>query len=293
MVISNIIGGLGNQMFQYAAGRSLAEKYGDFTCLDVRQFPKYKLHNGFELHRVFTIDSPIASFEEIKNLIGWRSYRIGHRLVSCKHLSFLRGNHFYIENAFPYDDNFFSLPNNIYISGYWQSYRYFLTHQSIIRNQFKFKPIIQGLNREIADRIINCNAVSLHFRRGDYVSNHRTNSIHGTCSTKYYYSAMHYIQNHIKKPVYFIFSDDIDWVKRNFSIGREYYFIYHNTGTESYNDMRLMSMCNHHIIANSSFSWWGAWLNPIRDKIVIAPYRWFNDPSKSTHSLTPPTWIKL
>ena len=280
-------------MFQYAAGRALAAMHNAETLLDIRQFHKYRLHNGFELARIFSIDAPVAAFEEIKKIIGWRATRIGHRIVTDRRLSFLRGNCFYIEKDFSYDSNFFSLPDNCYISGYWQSYKYFSDFESIIREQFQFRPKILNTNNEFSQKIQSCNAVSLHFRRGDYVSNSGTNTLHGTCSIDYYYSAIDYVSKFLSDPVFFIFSDDIDWVKQNFPINNNHYFATHNVGFESYNDMRLMSMCDHHIIANSSFSWWGAWLNPSKDKLVIAPKRWFNDPTINTRDLIPETWVRI
>ena len=136
------------------------------------------------------------------------------------------------------------------------------------------------------------NAVSLHVRRGDYLSNPKSKAAHGTCSPEYYRAAIRHMAEVTKQPCFFVFSDDMDWVRQHLQIDYECQYIEHNSGTESYNDMRLMSLCRHHIIANSSFSWWGAWLNQRTDKIVIAPQQWFmND--NVTQDLYPQGWVKL
>lgn len=292
-IIANVIGGLGNQMFQYAAGRVLAEKHGSELLLDTRMFNGYGLHNGFELERLFCIDSRIAKDSEIRRLIGWRASRIGRRLMADGRLKFLQGRHYYKEQHISFNEEFLSLPDDCYLIGFWQSERYFEVYEKLIREQFRFKCPFSERNRAIAEKIErHPNAVSLHVRRGDYVANARTNAVHGACTLDYYERAMSEIQNRLSGVTYFVFSDDVEWARNNLSIQGECYFIDHNAGQESYNDMRLMSLCNHHIIANSSFSWWGAWLNPSQNKIVIAPRRWFaNGADCSTH--VPADWLRV
>jgi hypothetical protein len=147
-------------------------------------------------------------------------------------------------------------------------------------------------NLELAEEINTVNAVSLHVRRGDYVSNPRTMATNGVCPLSYYDSAIRYICARVDAPHFFVFSDDMDWVRENLNIDHPCRYVDHNCSTESFNDMRLMSMCRHHIIANSSFSWWGAWLNPREDKIVIAPKKWFAN-SNDTKDLLPFGWATL
>ncbi len=293
-IISNVIGGLGNQMFQYAAGRALAEKYGVPLLLDTNLLKGYGLHNGFELDRVFSIDAHIATDSEIYKLIAWRGTRIGCRLLRVKSLAFLRRKKYYMENGTSFNPEFVSLPEDCYLSGYWQTERYFKVHEALIREQFRFKLPLTGKNKEFVERIKQSSgAVSLHIRRGDYVSNPQTHAAHGICPIPYYKKAMRYIELQVKNPVYFIFSDDIKWVQDNLPIQQKHYFICHNKGLESYNDMRLMSLCKHHVIANSSFSWWGAWLNSNTDKIVIAPDQWFLNPDWDSRDHVPPDWFRF
>jgi len=292
MIIIKLIGGLGNQMFQYSAGYALAKKHNTNLFLDTRIFQDHKMHNGFELDRVFKIDSFVAEEKEIKKLIGWRYYKIG-RYILKNHQNIFKGKHYYQEKDMTFNPEFLLLNDNCYLSGYWQSEKYFFHYSELIRKQFKFKIFLSSKNIVVADLIKKTsNAVSLHIRRGDYTSTAEARSVHFVCGIDYYDRAMKAIENKVLEPTYFIFSDDIEWVKKNIKIKKNHYYINHNKSNESYNDMRLMSLCDHHIVANSSFSWWGAWLNPNIDKIVIAPKKWFaNSIDCTTH--VPKKWLRI
>ena len=146
-------------------------------------------------------------------------------------------------------------------------------------------------NADIAEKISQVNAVSLHVRRGDYISD-KKNAFIGVCTLDYYKTAIEKIKTQVDNPVFFVYSDDINWVKNNLVIDKTAVFVNHNRGQESYNDMHLMSLCKHNIIANSSFSWWGAWLNTSPDKIVIAPKQWFAN-MQDTSDLLPDNWLKM
>lgn len=292
MIITNVIGGLGNQMFQYAAGRALAYKRNTDLLLDTRMFQRYRLRS-FELDKVFNIHSRSATDREIRQVVGWKANKFIDRLLRDPWFIFLRGKNYFIEPVISYVKEVHSLPADCYISGYWQSAKYFYDIKELIQAEFTFKQPLVGNNFDIAEKIKSINAVSLHVRRGDFVSNSLTNATHGTCPTGYYDKAMRYIEKYVSGPVYFVFSDDMDWVKENIRINNEYYFIDHNSGLESFNDMHLMSICKHHIIANSSFSWWGAWMNPASDKIVIAPDKWFRVESADSSDHVPASWVRL
>jgi hypothetical protein len=294
VIVSQIIGGLGNQMFQYAAGLALANKHGQPLLLDIRLFDNYDLRpEGFLLDKVFKIDANIAEAICIRNMFGWRTSRIGHRILREKYFSFLRGENYKVQNGMDFTNDFFELPSSCYLSGYWQSERYFKEYENLIREHFTFTAPMNKCNLDIVKQIQGISgAVSLHVRRGDYIWNNHTNSIHGVCSADYYQKAMSLIAKHVFDPVYFVFSDDLDWVKANLSIEYKHIFIDHNIGDDSFKDMQLMSFCQHHIIANSSFSWWGSWLNPSPDKIVIAPKKWFSN-GLDISDITPMAWLKL
>lgn len=287
MVVSRLIGGLGNQMFQYAAGRSLAELAKCELKIDVSGFQNYALHNGYELN-IFNINAGIASSKDISSLVNKQS-----RLMSFIYRKLhIKKSKNLVESGFAFNANFFNVSSSVYIDGYWQSYKYFELIDSQLRQEFTFKSPICGLNLQLSKKISSTNSVSVHVRRGDYVTNKQTNSVHGVCSVDYYHAAIHVIVENVENPVLFVFSDDIAWVKNNLTFYSPVVFVDHNTGKQSYNDMYLMSLCKHHIIANSSFSWWGAWLGSNPTKLVIAPKKWFTNDAV-TVDLIPETWIRL
>lgn len=292
MIISKIIGGMGNQMFQYAAGRALSLEHGQALRLDVSGFANYGLHNGFMLQQVFDIQSDIADESEVRSILGWPFSPRIRKQMARKCLTLFRGKGFIVEPYYHYWSGIKNVPPDCYLDGYWQSEKYFRDVASVIRADFTFKTPLTNQNAENAEYIAQRNSVSLHIRRGDYATNPNTNATHGLCSLDYYRMAIEYVAARIESPYFFIFSDDIAWVKENLKINVHCQYIDHNHGIESYNDMRLMSLCQHHIIANSSFSWWGAWLNPSPHKIVVAPQKWFAN-KNDVKDLFPQGWVPL
>lgn len=292
MVISNLLGGLGNQMFQYAAGRALSLQQGQTLLLDISDYSGYDLHQGFELNRIFDCALNLATESDVRSILGWQSSVAVRRLLKRPAFSIFRRKGFVVEPYFHYWQEINSVPCECYLTGYWQSEKYFNDAASQIRSDFTFKPDLGKENAELGIKINQVNAVSLHVRRGDYANNPTTTAAHGLCSIEYYLEAIRYVAQRVQQPHFFIFSDDIPWVKKNLKIDFPHQFVEHNKGAESYNDMRMMSMCDHHIIANSSFSWWGAWLNSDPDKIVIAPKRWFGT-NVDVKDLLPKEWIKM
>ncbi len=292
MVISHIIGGLGNQMFQYAAGRALSIERGAPLCLDTQDFKGYTLHNGFELHRLFNINSQIANDSDLRKVLGWRALSpLRRKLFHKRYLKF-RGKNLFVDSLSSENYAFAEMPDKCYLMGNWQSERYFAHLSDIIRADFSFKADISLQNTELIELIGKINAVSLHVRRGDIAANPSSLAVHGLCSLEYYRKAVEYVAAKFANPTFIIFSDDMSWVQENLHIDYPCYYIDHNKGVESYNDMRLMSLCRHHIIANSSFSWWGAWLNPSVEKIVVAPQQWFAADYDSS-DIIPSTWIQI
>jgi hypothetical protein len=292
MIISHIIGGLGNQMFQYAAGRSRSLELGAPLLLHLSDFADYGLHQGFQLDQVFDGDFQFAQESDVRRFLGWRGYRLARKVLRRKVAAFLRGGKFVVEPGFEYWPGSSSVAKECYLVGYWQSEKYFRNVESAIRRDFSFKVPLTGLNAEWATRIASSTAVSLHVRRGDYVADPKALAVHGLCSLEYYHSAVERFIGELPSSEFFIFSDDIAWVREHLSITRPCHYIDNNKGADSYNDMHLMSLCRHHIIANSSFSWWGAWLNPRTDKKVIAPRRWFAN-GRPVHDLIPAGWVTL
>lgn len=292
MVLSKIIGGLGNQMFQYAAGRALAETKGQLLLLDISNFAGYRLHNGFELSRVFVGPFVLAQKQDIRCVLGWRAWPPIPHVLMQRHMAWARGTFFMLEPHFHYWEGFFSVPDDCYLAGYWQSERYFKHIETTIRRAFAFKHSLTGKNAEVAAQIAKGNAVSLHIRRGDYAKDPKAHATHGLLPLSYYQMAVIHVAQAIDNPRFFVFSDDIDWARMNLRLDFPCEYIGHNQGADSYRDMHLMSLCDHHIIANSSFSWWGAWLNSDPDKIVVAPKKWFAN-ANDVSDIFPPGWVVL
>jgi hypothetical protein len=292
MIISNIIGGLGNQMFQFAAARALSLARTEALLLDIYGFSGYGLHQGFELHRVFDCQVKIANERDIHRILDWQFPPLIRRIVRRPAMAVFRRDAFVVEPHFHYWSALNQVPSDCYLTGYWQSEKYFQAYAATIRADFSFKQAMMQKNAELADKISGVTAISLHVRRGDYVKNLKTAANHGLCSLDYYRSAIKYVAERVDTPFFFVFSDDPVWVKENLQIDFPCRYIDHNQGAESYNDMRLMSLCKHHIIANSSFSWWGAWLNARNDKIVIAPKKWFAN-ANDVSDLFPEGWVTL
>ena len=278
-------------MFQYAAGRARSLKLGVPVKVDTRDFSDYQLHQGFELNRLFNCHAEIAADIDLAKTLGWQKAKLAQRVLRTPHLKSLRYKSFVVERHFNYWSGISQLEDNKYLYGYWQSEKYFIEFAENIREDFTFKLPFSDQNAEIAEQISQVTSISLHVRRGDYVTNPK-NVFIGVCSPEYYQNAIKHIKNTVAKPVFFVFSDDIDWVKNNLALDKAAIFVNHNKGSESYNDMRLMSLCKHHIIANSSFSWWGAWLNPNPNKIVIAPKQWFAG-RQDDRDLVPTNWLKI
>lgn len=279
-------------MFQYAAGRALSLANDTSLKLDISNFKGYQLHQGFELERVFNCRAELANGADIQGVLGWQNSPMVRKVLLRNRMSRFRSKHFVLEPHFSYWGGLRNVPSDCYIMGYWQSEKYFLEAAVHIRSDFVFRCPMSAQNSELAEQIKQEKSVSLHVRRGDYVSSPQTNATHGVCSIDYYNMAIQYVKERLEGSCFFVFSDDIEWVKANLKIDSPCIYVDHNRGLESYNDMRLMALCQHHIIANSSFSWWGAWLSSHSEQIVVAPKRWFANDT-NIQDLHAPDWVPL
>lgn len=289
MIIVKIWGGLGNQMFQYAAAKSLAIRTQQEIKVDL-SFYKFVKDRSFSL-QVFENDYKYADSKDIRSVLGILSYRVVLR--AFKLLKKITGSvaMCYLDDpGFCYNRKFEAVKGDCFMDGYWQSYRYFEQYRQNILQLFTFKQA-PGIPEGILDNIRQEESVSIHIRRGDYVSDKKNTAYHGVCDISYYQKAVQHIREKVKKPVFYIFSDDIDWVKENLVIEGECVYVSEINKLPEV-DMQLMSLCRHNIIANSSFSWWGAWLNRNIDKIVVAPARWFAV-DIDTRDLIPADWVRL
>ena len=279
-------GGLGNQMFQCALYMAALDK-GFRAEADLSSFGNSNFHNGYELDRIFSISVIETSeklyqykqsfFAKALRKIGFKYYGLNPDLLEER-------NSQYIPNLLS-DEN-----KNKYLLGYWQTEDYFISIKDKLRASFLFPPL-QGINYQTFLDISKCQSVSVHVRRGDYL----TYSIYSDLGdSDYYKKALQLFTNKYDNLKFFIFSDDIPWCKENLDVQAESVYIDFNKGNESYIDMQLMSLCKHNIIANSSFSWWGAWLNSSPDKVVVAPRNWFVEDSWHDSSrIIPEGWIKI
>lgn len=273
MLVVQILGGLGNQMFQYAFYKSL-KKHGKEVKADAHVCRKYLRHHGYELDRVFGIQLDEITKRESKK------YRESSDVLKE-------------QRQFQVDPEIRNLQEG-YLVGYWQNPGYFESIAKEMRSEFSEFKKIDRKNLKFLEELSGKNTVSLHVRRGDFVKKESAAKRHGGIATlQYYQNAIEYIDNRIEKPVFVVFSDDIKWCKLNLTLPETSLFVNWNKGKRSYRDMFLMSRCQHNIIANSSFSWWGAWLNENKNKIIVAPNKWVNEVPKAAYDICPNSWKKL
>lgn len=291
MIIVRILGGLGNQMFQYACGYALAQSKNTPLKLDITGFDEYPLRR-YELDK-FNLQADYASEEEIKRL-KYKSLSLAEKVTrKIMRKGIPLSDHYYKERHFHYDPDLTKAGQDLYLDGYWQSEKYFAGYRDDLLKAFTLKTDLHKQTLRYRKMIEESEAVSLHIRRGDYVSNPHTNSIHGTCSLEYYKKAVSRIAQRVEDPHFYIFSDDLAWAKENLTFIKEITFVELDEEIPDHEEMYLMSRCRHNIIANSSFSWWGAWLNRNPQKTVIAPRQWFQVDDFDTRDLLPSDWSTL
>jgi hypothetical protein len=288
MIIVKLMGGLGNQMFQYAAGRCLSHLHKtelklDLSYLNADPANKYTKRN-YALD-VFNINADVATEADLKRFHPLERGKITRTLM--RKLPILYSKVIANESGHNFMKEFYSFPKDVYLNGFWQSEYYFEPVEELLRKEFTLKQNLIGENLLLADQIDNCNSVSLHVRRGDYISNKEAQEFHGSCSLEYYEKAIATLKQKGNVEV-FVFSDDISWAKENIKTDKIHFITQNNPG---HIDMHLMSLCKHNIIANSSFSWWGAWLNQNPEKTVVAPKNWFTD--VHLKDIYPKDWIVI
>ena len=274
MIVVRLIGGLGNQMFQYAMGRAIADRLQVSLKLDTTAF-RNDTKRRYELWALNIVEE-LASDAEISDAHSATQSRLHLR-----------------ETGLGFDSNALQAPDGAYVDGYWGSEQYFASIEERIRAEFSFRGDLRGKDLDIVEQMREGDSISLHVRRGDMANDPHTRNFHGLCTEEYYASCVEHMAKQLEHPRFFVFSDDPEWVRNNLSLGYPMTVIDHNAGSRSYADMRLMSMCRHHIIANSTFSWWGAWLNPSADKIVLMPRRWLSEYTTDDLDVRPPTWVAL
>lgn len=294
MIILQLSGGLGNQMFQYAFGRYLASKHNTDLVLDLSYvqsklpFKKWTTPMQYELSIFNNIQATVQANIFSSNYL-YPLAKIEH-LLKTKY--YTKKYNAFQEKDLKFQSDLLSIPNDAFVRGNFQSEKYFMRIENNVRQDFQFLPITDTQNVEHLTNIKSADSVSIHIRRGDYVSIKQNAQKFLALDINYYQNAINTIAEKIPNPTFFIFSDDMNWVEQNLKINyKKYYIKNNNTKNTSYIDMQLMSQCKHNIIANSTFSWWAAWLNPNPNKIVIAPQRWFQH--TQVEDLLPNTWLQL
>ncbi len=292
MIIVEIMGGLGNQMFQYALGRYLAEKNKTGLKLDMSEYVEGNIRK-YELG-IFNIIEEFATQEEIEKLKYKQDNFFESFIKEIKGKKHKKlSKNFIREKHFHFDPEILKLQDNIYLEGHWQSEKYFNEISEVIEKEFTVKTEFSGKNKEFAEQITSCNSVSLHIRRGDYIKDAAIKAIYYINLDEYYKNAINLITEKVQNPHFYVFSDDTEWAKDSFGDNKNFSMVDINSADTGYEDMRLMSLCKHNITANSSFSWWAAWLNNNNEKIVITPRKWFNTSDRDIKDLLPESWIKL
>ncbi len=284
-------------MFQYAAGKALAHRLCADFKLDVSGFDVYRSNETLDFRKyglgVFNVSECFASADDIELFQDAKANRkkILNKILSK--VGFGQRYTYFMEKHFQYDRSFNNLSGNIYLDGYWNSELYFSKIKEHIRDDFSFKNDPSGKNYDLLNKIDGVQSVCIHVRRGDYVTNPKANKVHGVCDLHYYRQCAEVIAKKIDQPHCFIFSDDPEWLRANLEIPLPSTIVDHNGPLAGHEDMRLMSRCKHQVIANSTFSWWAAWLNINPDKLVLAPRQWFRSDKYNTRSLFPATWMLM
>jgi len=273
-------------MFQYAIAKAIAKRRGDKFKLDISSFTNQKIRK-YGLNQ-FNIEENISSNNEVIKLAG--KDNIFLKLRAKLGFQAIRPKTYFLEKETAYfHKEVFNYNNDIYLDGYWQNEKYFKDIRTEIIRDFTLKKDTNNKLKKYLRDIKSNQSVSLHVRRGDYLENIQINKVHGICKIDYYKKAIKRIKQHIESPIIYIFSDDIKWCKENFDFLENKFFV--DNLNNAFDELELMKNCKHNIIANSTFSWWGAWLSKADSKIVIAPKVWWHNlPYKNIAS---PGWLLL
>jgi len=292
MIIVRLKGGLGNQLFQYALGRRLTYSNHAQLKLDTSWYRTSKLHPYSIRHLNILEDT---ATEDDLRAFGIRNAKYSRTAFSkaLENMKPIHKRRRIDERVFGFDPEILRVSDDAFLDGYWQDEKYFLEIADVIRSEFTPRHRLDGVNEEMASEMARTSSVGLHVRRGDYVTNPGANEVHGTCPSDYYCKCIREVALKVREPHFFVFSDDVRWTKENLDIGHSVTYVDRNGQENDFKDLHLMSKCKHQIIANSTFSWWAAWLNTNEDKIVFAPSRWFRTGKIDARGLIPEAWNKV
>lgn len=290
MIIVQLKGGLGNQLFQYAAGLSLAAHHGTKLKVDTSLLntgdAEIGTWRGFDLQQL-QLEPEVATQQEIDAVLP---KNLAQKITDKLKPPYKRK--VYREASFRFDPHFFEAASHIYLKGYRQSEKYFESIATEIRNGFMLKDAVIDNVAEYGRQLRAANSVSIHIRRGDY-TNKQVSDFHGILDETYYQNAIRHMESAMPGCRFYIFSDAPDWVNENLNFNSPVELLSGDRSRTHFEDFHLVSCCRHHVIANSTFSWWAAWLNENPGKIVIAPKNWFNKAGHDTSDLIPEGWVRL
>jgi hypothetical protein len=289
-VVVRLIGGLGNQMFQYAAGKAVALRSGAELVLDLSWFATAS-DRDYALAPL-NVSARTLGTSVSDGAVGRFFKRVAHRLTRRTDQRW-HGRPVFHEKHFYFDPEVLNLRAPICLDGHFQSEKYFMDCKRVIASEFVVANPPGTAALAILERIASHDGICLHVRRGDYVAKATTNAFHGTCSPDYYHEGLRIVSEGLSRPHCFIFSDDPEWVRANFKLPLPVTIVDLHGPDEAHEDLRLMAACKRFVIANSSLSWWGAWLGADPVKRVVAPQNWFQNAPNDTKDLIPGAWVRV
>lgn len=294
MIIIRIGEGLGNQMFQYAYARALGIHMQLPVKMDISSYPAEKyIQKAYERPyglKNFRIALKPTSTEFLYHWSYLRNQSYFDKIIKYFANKKLYYYKYYYESSFNYCPSKLAIEDNTYLIGWFQNEKYFKDVRQLLLKEFRPRKKIK-LPSFLLNIIQNNTTVSIHIRRGDYVTDKSARKYIGLCGIDYYINAMQYIEKNIDNPHYLVFSDDIQWVKKHLCFSAPHIYVADVVPLEDYEELLLMSRCKHNIIANSTFSWWGAWLNQNENKKVVAPQKWFR--YRERENIAPESWILI
>lgn len=282
MIVTRLGGGVGHQLFQYAAGRRLAAARGVPLLIDRSAVDADARAFALEPFNISAAEAPAGTRAE------YEAATLGARLMAR-----LQRRQLVKERTPRFDPAVLSLPGDVYLDGQWQSEQYFLDAANTIRRDLEWRTPPASWSPELVTRIGSGNAVGVHVRRGDRVSDPRLAAVQGTCPVAYYRRAWRLIRERVQDPWFAVFSDDPAWARAHLTFLDPVKFVSDPGHRPDADDLWLMTQCGHHVIANSAFSWWGAWLSKAPNQVVVAPDRWFADAAYDGRDVVPPAWARV
>ena len=294
MIVVKIQGGLGNQMFQYAMGRSVALGRSATLLLDRSSYAKHR-SRAYQLN-VFAVEQRFATPEDLAKLRGPGYRSVRRRLFFLRHMAFrpyYRQPVFHERRHYEFDPHVFDATGDVYFVGGWQHWRYFSATEDLIRRELTLQVELTPAGRRFAELIEGQCSVAVHVRRGDYVSVAKYRDRYASCGLEYYRRAAAMMREQVGGPHFFVFSDDPEWAREHLDFLDPMTVVSGGDALPDYEDLWLMGQCRHFIIANSSFSWWGAWLGSDPNKVVIAPNEWLRGDGLTGADMCPPAWQRI